>query len=68
MAIYTRHTYLKITDNHNSPLCTDPIIIMMPLPTAEPSESISFETIARLTLHKIKGTYLTITKTQTHLQ
>ena len=39
----------KITDNHNITLCNDPIIDMIPLPSAEPSESTTFETIVRLT-------------------
>ena len=40
----------KITDNHNTVLCNGPRINMVPLPTAELSESNAFETIARLTL------------------
>ena len=40
----------EITDNHNIAICNDTTINMVPLPTAEPSESNAFERIARLSL------------------
>ena len=40
----------EITDNHNIAIWNDTTINMFPLPTAEPSKSNAFETIARLTL------------------
>ena len=52
----------EITDNHNIALCNDPVIKQVPLPTAGPSEPNPFETIVRLTLAQIKGTYLSITQ------
>ena len=38
----------EITDNHNIVLCNDPTLNMVPLSTAELSESNTFEAIARL--------------------
>ena len=39
-----------VQDNHNLAPCNDPTINMVPLLTAEPSESNAFETVVRLLL------------------
>ena len=43
----------EITDNHKIALCNDPTVHMVPLPSVEPSEVNTVETIARLTLSQI---------------
>ena len=45
----------KITDNHNTAICNDTTINMVPLPPAEPHDLNTFETIVRMSLTKSKG-------------
>ena len=54
----------KIADHHNIALCNDPTINMVPLPIAEPSESIAFETIERLVLSQNQRGLLNDNQTQ----